>query len=60
MDSNKTTLERAFDLAQSGKCTDLTDVMRHLKAEGYNQNQIEGRRLKQQLTTLIRNSHAAA
>jgi LmbE family N-acetylglucosaminyl deacetylase len=57
MDFNKTTLERAFELAKSGRCTGIPDLVTRLKAEGYSRSQIEGRGLRQQLLELIRRSH---
>jgi hypothetical protein len=53
MDTDKTALERAFDLARSGKCLTLTDIALSLRAEGYAVNQLEGYSLKKQLSALI-------
>lgn len=53
MDANKTTLERAFDLARSGKCLSLPDIAHTLQAEGYLVSQIEGQSLRKQLLVLI-------
>ena len=53
MDINKTALERAFDLARSGTCLNLEDIIRKLKSEGYVNGQIEGPSLKKQLLVLI-------
>ncbi len=49
-----TTLERAFQLARSGKVAGLTDIMKSLKRDGYSAIQIEGPLLKRQLADLIR------
>ncbi|TPM12634.1 hypothetical protein FJ958_31310 [Mesorhizobium sp. B2-3-5] len=53
MEPNKTTLERAFELARSGKCNDLTSLRQQLKSEGYDLRQLEGRALLRQLQALI-------
>ena len=53
MDPNKTTIERAFELARSGECKTIHDIRSRLKAEGYNQDLIEGRTLLLQLRTLM-------
>ena len=53
MEDNKTSLERAFDLARSGKCLSIGDIKRHLIHEGYLVTQLEGRTLKKQLLELI-------
>jgi hypothetical protein len=57
MEINKTTLERAFDLARSGEFARVEELIRRLKAEGYKQSQIEGYVLRKQLIKLIRSSH---
>ena len=53
MDTRKTALERAFELASSGKCLNVTDIALRLKGEGYSIEQIEGPMLKKQLYALI-------
>ena len=53
MDTNKTTIERAFDLARSGTCLTLNDIVSKLKSEGYATGQIEGKSLSKQLRELI-------
>jgi hypothetical protein len=53
MDQSKTTLERAFELAKSGKVASVTDIRAQLKGEGYVQQQIEGPALGRQLRNLI-------
>lgn len=52
MDSQRTTLERAFDLARSGACAGVADIRAQLKAEGYALSQLEGRSLARQLREL--------
>jgi hypothetical protein len=54
METNKTPLESAFDLARSGKCLNIGDVQRHLKGEGYSSEQLEGRSIRRQLLELIK------
>ena len=56
MHRRKTTLERAFDLAQSGKAFSVTDIILSLKREGYSVEQIQGASLKRQLTALIKSA----
>jgi hypothetical protein len=51
--NNLTALERAFELARSGKCRNLIDVNLQLKSEGYSIQQLEGPLLKTQLRHLI-------
>jgi hypothetical protein len=53
MDSRPTTLEKAFQLARSGKCLSLGDLMKKLRVEGYDTFQIQGPILKKQLCALI-------
>jgi hypothetical protein len=53
MDTHKTALERAFEIARSGGCISVADLIRRLKDEGYERHQIEGPHLKKQLTRLI-------
>jgi hypothetical protein len=49
-----TALERAFQIAKSGKCSSLTDLKKRLRAEGYSIAQITGRTLAKQLEVLIK------
>ena len=53
MDPNKTTIERAFELARSGECKIIHEIRRQLKVEGYDESVIEGRSLLIQLRTLM-------
>ena len=53
MESGKTAIERAFELARSGAAENITDLLRMLKSEGYGTDQITGRTLRGQLRTLI-------
>jgi hypothetical protein len=54
MDQKMTALERAFQLARSGRVAGLTDIISSLKRDGYSTNQIEGRVLKRKLADLIK------
>ena len=54
MDENTSVLERAFELAKSGKYPSVEDIGRRLLAEGYSIEQVTGRQLKIQLRALIR------
>lgn len=53
MDPNKTALERAFELAKSGRYQTVADVRRAVSSEGYAQQQISGPALARQLRKLI-------
>jgi hypothetical protein len=48
-----TALERAFQLAKSGRYASLDDIKKRLKAEGYSTAQITGGALSKQLRVLI-------
>lgn len=54
MDQNKSTLERAFELARSGRYRTVSEVKRAVLAEGYSLAQFEGRALSRQLSDLIK------
>ena len=54
MDQKMTALERAFQLARSGRVAGLTEIVTSLNREEYSSNQIEGRLLKRQLADLIK------
>ncbi len=49
-------LERAFELARSGRCTSVADIKRKLREEGYQDDQVEGPLLFGQLNSLMRKS----
>jgi hypothetical protein len=53
MDQSTTDLERAFQLARSGRCGSLKDIRLQLRAEGYSTMQITGKALARQLQALI-------
>lgn len=54
MDPRMTALERAFQLAKSGRVAGLTDIVTSLKRDGYSASQLEGPLLKRQLADLIK------
>jgi hypothetical protein len=49
----KTPLERAFELARSGKCLSVRDIAYQLHAEKYDIAQLQGPTLRKQLLELI-------
>ena len=53
MDQNKTALERAFELARTGRYPTVELIRRAVSAEGYFKNQLEGRELSRQLREII-------
>ena len=59
MHSTKTTLERAFELARSGKYRDVPELRQQLKREGYEAEQVAGPALVLQLRDLMRDNRAA-
>jgi pentatricopeptide repeat protein len=54
MESRRTPVERAFELAKSGKFSSVDEIMRQMKAEGFSVTQITGGSLRKQLMALIR------
>ncbi len=58
MEANKSCLERAFEIARSGKASNLPYLLNQLKSEGYGQEQIYGPALRKQLTALIEEAKA--
>ena len=59
MDPNLTTLERAFQLAASGRCATVTEIKLHLHKEGYRHELIEGPLLAKQLMDAITKARSA-
>ena len=53
MNSRQTALERAFELAVSGRFLLVKDIRTQLKVEGYQPDQIEGRALTRQLKEIM-------
>ena len=56
MDVRKTVLEKAFELARSGKCLTVEEIAKQLKSERYDASQIVGLALRKQLIVLIEKS----
>lgn len=54
MDKDKTALERAFELARSGRFKSVVDLRACLDREGYYGSQIHGRQLMRQLRDLMK------
>jgi hypothetical protein len=54
MKANQTALERAFELAKSGRCSSAEEVRKVLAKEGYPLSQLTGRALREQIKELIR------
>jgi hypothetical protein len=52
----KTTLERAFELAKSGKVASISELRQQLHAERYDTSQINGPALGRQLRGMMRKS----
>jgi hypothetical protein len=48
-----TDLERAFQLARSGRCGRVEDLRTQLRREGYSSDRVTGRTLIRQLQALI-------
>jgi len=53
MEPGKTCLERAFELARSGKFTEMGALERQLRNEGYQQTQLEGTSVRKQIRALM-------
>lgn len=53
MEVRKTALERAFELARTGKCFNVGEIIIQLKSERLNAEQVEGAALKKQLMQII-------
>jgi hypothetical protein len=53
MEQNVNTLERAFELARSGKCASIKEIRTCLHSEGYSQGLIVGKYLSAQLRQLM-------
>ena len=54
MKTDRTALERAFELARSGKFANVTEVKLTVAREGYAMGQMEGPMLARQLKALIK------
>ena len=60
MDPHVNAVERAFQLAKTGRYSTVEEIKRDLKKEGYLSHYIEGRTLSRQLRDIIRASDRAA
>lgn len=60
VDSRISQLERAFELASSGRCASVADIKRKLREEGYMDDQVEGPVLFGQLNSLMKKSNGQA
>lgn len=49
----QTTLERAFELARTGKCRTVTEVRLKLRSEGFDVDQITGPQLLKQINRIL-------
>jgi hypothetical protein len=58
MESNKTALERAFELARSGRYLRLEQLLRRLNNEGYLGEQVTGPVVRKQLNQAIKESRS--
>ena len=56
MDNQKSALERAFEIAKSGRCASVSDIRLQLSMEGYGLSQVTGTILFRQLRTLMKQS----
>jgi hypothetical protein len=54
MPSNPTSLERAFELAKSGRFASIGEIKQQLKTEGFSLSQLVGPSLMKQLSALLR------
>jgi hypothetical protein len=59
MDLRPTELERAFQLARSGRPNSIDDIKLQLKKEHYSAAQITGQAIKKQLLALIQTARAS-
>lgn len=58
MDKDKTALERAFELARTGKFRSVTDLRNAINREGYAGSQIAGPALARQLSEIMKAASA--
>jgi hypothetical protein len=58
MNHRATALERAFELARSGRLRRTEDIIASLKREGYSTEQLQGPSLRRQLSDLIKAAHS--
>jgi hypothetical protein len=60
MDPNVSTLERAFELAASGRFNKVSDIRLQLHREGYNHEMVQGAALTKQLSEAMERAHRRA
>ena len=64
MASERTLVERAFDLAEKGECGSVSELGKKLKAEGFGggliERHLEGPSIRVQLSNLCREAHSKA
>ena len=58
MDQNKNALERAFEMARSGKYNSTTEIKQRLATEGYSLKDFVGPALARQLRQIIKSEKA--
>lgn len=56
MPQNLDALERAFQIARSGKASSVVDIKKTLRREGYDERAVEGHALSRQLSRLIKDA----
>lgn len=54
MEPHKTAIERAFELARSGRYQSVSEVRKAVSDEGYFQQALSGTSLSRQLTAIIK------
>jgi hypothetical protein len=59
MNETPTAIERAFQLANTGRYGSLAHIQRTLTAEGYSRDQVAGPSLHKQLKGLIRSAQGS-
>ncbi len=59
MTTDKTALERAFEIARTGAYISIGDIRRQLSREGFDVRQLEGRTLTRQLMDASRAAREA-
>jgi hypothetical protein len=57
MDQHKTTVERAFEIANLGVCS-VDDICAKLKSEGYTCEQLDGPSIRKQLREIARKARS--
>ena len=60
MEQNLTAIERAFQLAETRRCTTIEELRKTLRAEGYSPNQLVGPALTKQLRDLMKGANGKA